>query len=159
MSRPPHRGRPGDDPTRRPGRRDHGVQRDRAPLHHPGQRARATEDDISQAIASGFTQGVKTATADGTLTAEEETNLRTFRGRMADHDMPAVITGSATLDRAAAHRITGQASRAALFTGDGGATLQELDSALRRSMMSNTNRRQLLIRAWRRRSREPSRTG
>ena len=111
-------------------------------------RARATEADISQAIADGWAQGVKHAMQDGTLTAEEETNLRTFRDRMADHDLPSVITGSTTLDRASADRITGLARSAALGHGGGGGTLQELDNALRRTSMSNTHRRQLLIRAW-----------
>ena len=31
--------------------------------------------------------------ADGTLTADEETSLRHFRDRMADHDLPSVISG------------------------------------------------------------------
>ena len=109
-------------------------------------KARATEKDISQAIANGFAQGVKHAMQDGTLTAEEEANLRTFRDRMADHDLPSVITGSTTLDRASADRITGLARRAAL--GHGGGALQELDNDLRRTNMSNTHRRQLLVRAW-----------
>ena len=109
-------------------------------------RARATETDISQAIAAGFAQGVNHAMQDGTLTAEEEANLRTFRDRMADHDLPSVITGSTTLDRASANRITGMARSAALDNGSG--TLQELDNALRRTNMSNTHRRQLLVRAW-----------
>ena len=61
---------------------------------------------------------------------------------------PASITGSATLDRASADRISTQAGRAALATGDGGAALQELDNTLRRTSMSNTDRRQLLVRAW-----------
>ena len=82
---------------------------------------------------------------DGTLTADEETSLRTFRDRMADRDLPSVITGSTTLDRASAARITAQARRAAL--GHGGA-LQELENTLRRPSMSTTHRRQLLIRAW-----------
>ena len=84
--------------------------------------------------------------SDGALTAEEETSLRTFRDRMADHDLPSVITGSTTLDRASADRITGMARRAAL--AHGGGTLQELENTLRRTSMSNTHRRQLLIRAW-----------
>ena len=109
-------------------------------------RARATEDDISQAIADGFAQGVNHAMADGTLTADEETSLRRFRDRMADHDLPSVITGSTTLDRASTDRITGMARHAAL--DHGGGTLQELDNALRRTSMSNTHRRQLLVRAW-----------
>ena len=65
---------------------------------------------------------------------------------MADHDLPSVITGSTTLDRASADRITGMARRAAL--DHGGGTLQELDNDLRRTSMSNTHRRQLLVRAW-----------
>ena len=73
-------------------------------------RAQATEDDISQAIAAGFAQGVNHAMQDGTLTAEEETNLRAFRDRMAHHDLPSVITGATTLDRASADRITGLCS-------------------------------------------------
>ena len=84
---------------------------------------------------------------DGTLTADEEASLRTFRDRMADHDLPSVITGSTTLDRASTDRITGLAKRAALAHGGGG-TLQELDNALRRTSMSNMHRRQMLIRAW-----------
>ena len=118
----------------------------RSTLQAIATRARATPEDISQAIANGWAQGVKHAMQDGTLTQEEETNLRTFRDRMADHDLPSVITGSTTLDRASADRITGQARRAAL--DQGGGALQELDNALRRAMMSNTHRRQLLIRAW-----------
>ena len=47
-------------------------------------KARAAEDGVSQAIAGGWAQGVKNAMQDSTLTADEETNLRTFRGRMAD---------------------------------------------------------------------------
>ena len=109
-------------------------------------KARATEKDISQAIANGWAQGIKHAMQDGTLTADEEANLRAFRDRMADHDLPSVITGSTTLDRASANRITGLAKSAAL--AHGGGTLQELDNALRRTSMSNTHRRQLLVRAW-----------
>ena len=118
----------------------------RSTLQAIATRARATPEDISQAIADGWAQGVKHAMQDGTLTADEETNLRTFRDRMADHDLPSVITGSTTLDRASADRITGLARSAAL--GQSGGTLQELDNALRRTSMSNTHRRQLLIRAW-----------
>ena len=65
----------------------------------------------------------------------------------ADRNLPSVITGSTTLDRASADRITGLARSAALAHGGGG-TLQELDNALRRTSMSNTHRGQLLIRAW-----------
>ena len=119
----------------------------RSILQAIAQRARATDDDVSKAIANGWAQGVKHATADGTLTADEETNLRTFRDRMADQDLPSVISGSATLDRAATYRITDQARHASLSNGDGGAALQEMDNALRRAMMSNTNRRQLINRA------------
>ena len=84
---------------------------------------------------------------DGILTPDEETNLRHFRDRMANQDLPSVITGSTTLDRASADRITAEARRAALGHGGGG-TLQELENTLRRTSMSNTHRRQLLIRAW-----------
>ena len=65
----------------------------RSTLQAIADRARATPDDISQAIATGFAQGVKHAMQDGTLTQEEETNLRAFRDRMADQDLPSVITG------------------------------------------------------------------
>ena len=64
---------------------------------------------------------------------------------MTNRDLPIVITRSTTLDRASADRITAEARRAAL--GHGGA-LRELDNALRRTSMSTTRRRQLLIRAW-----------
>ena len=111
-------------------------------------RARATEDDISQAIADGWAQGVQHAMSDGILTQQEETSLRDFQDRMANRDIPNVITSSATLDRAVADRISTQAGRAALATGDGGAALQELDNTLRRTSMSNTDRRHLLVRAW-----------
>ena len=43
-------------------------------------RAQATEDDVSQAIADGWAQGVQHAIQDGILTADEETSLRNFRG-------------------------------------------------------------------------------
>ena len=111
-------------------------------------RARATEDKISQAIADGWAQGVQHAMQDGILTREEEDQLRDFRDRMADQDLPSAITGSATLDRASADRITAQARHAALATGDSGAALQELENTLRRARISNTHRRQLLVRAW-----------
>ena len=111
-------------------------------------RAQATQDDVSQAIADGWAQGVSHALSDGTLTHEEEDSLRTFRERLVTGDLPAIAQGSATLDRATRTRISAQGRRAALSTGDGGAAVQELDNALRRAMMSTTNRRQLLIRAW-----------
>ena len=118
----------------------------RSTLQDIATRARATPEDISLAIANSFAQGVNHAMQDGTLTQEEETNLRTFRDRMADQDLPSVITSSTTLDRAATDRITGMARRAAL--DHGGGAPQELENALRRTSMSNTHRRQLLIRAW-----------
>ena len=59
---------------------------------------RDVQGNVSQVIANGFAQGVKHAMADGTLTAEEEANLRAFRDRMADHDLPSVITGSSCCD-------------------------------------------------------------
>ena len=111
-------------------------------------RARTTEDEISQAIAAVWAQGVQPAMQEGILTREEENNLRDFRDRMANQDLPAIFTGSATLDRASADRISAQAGRAALSTRDGGAALQELDNTLRRTGRSNTDRRQLMVRAW-----------
>ena len=111
-------------------------------------RARATEDDISQAIADDWVQGVSHALSDGILTQEEEDNLRTFRERLVTGELAVIAQGSATLDRAIQDRIRTQARRAALSTGDGGAALQELDNTLRHVMMSTANRRQFLIRSW-----------
>ena len=110
--------------------------------------ARATQDDVSQAIADSWVQGVSHALSDGILTHEEEDNLRTFRERLVTRNLPTIAQGSATLDRTTRGRISTQGRRAALSTGDGGAALQELDNALRRAMMSTANRRQLLIRPW-----------
>ena len=120
----------------------------RGTLRAIANRARATGDDISGAIAAGWAQDIQHAMSDGILTQQEETQLRDFRDRMANRDLPGIITGSATLDQASAERISAQAGRAALATGDGGAVLQELDNTLRRTSMSNTDRRQLLVRAW-----------
>lgn len=110
-------------------------------------RARATEEDISQAISDGWDLGVQHVTQDGIFTQEED-RIRTFRERLVIGDLRGVVTGSAVLNRASAERISAQAGRAALAGGDGGAALQEVDNALRRAMMSTTHRRQLLIRAW-----------
>ena len=71
---------------------------------------------------------------------------RAFRDRMTDHDLHSVISGSTTLDWASADRINGLARSAALDHGSG--SLQDLDNALRRTSISNTHRRQLLVRAW-----------
>ena len=120
----------------------------RSTLRAIANRAQATEDDISQAIADGWAQGVQHAMQDGILTQQEETSLRDFRDRMANQDLPGIVTGSATLDPASADRISTQARQAGLSTGDGGAALQELDNTLRRTRMSNTDRRQLLVHAW-----------
>ena len=120
----------------------------RGTLQAIANRARATEDEVSQAIADGWVQGVQHAMSDGILTREDDDQLRDFRDRMADQDLPIIISGSATLDRASADRITAQARWAALATGDSGAALQELEKTLRRARISNTNRRQLLVRAW-----------
>ena len=87
----------------------------RSTLRAIAARAQATEDDISQAIADGWAQGVQHAMSDGILTQQEETNLRDFRDRMANQDLPGIVTGSATLDRASADRISTQAERAALW--------------------------------------------
>ena len=111
-------------------------------------RARATEDEVSQAIAAGWTQGVQHAMSDGILTREEETLLRDFRDRMAALELPSVVRESTALDRASADRIAAQAWNAALAAGDGGAALQELENTLQRTSMSDTNRRQLLVRVW-----------
>ena len=92
----------------------------RSTLQPIADRARATEDEIAQAIAAGWAQGVKHALSDGILTQEEETNLRHFRDRMADQDLPSVITGSTTIDRASDDRITAEARHAALGQGGGG---------------------------------------
>ena len=120
----------------------------RGTLQTIADQARATGDEVSQAIADGWVQGIQHAMQDGILTHEEEDQLRDFRDRMADQDLPSIITGSATLDRASADRTTAQARRAALATGDSRAALQELENTLRRARISNTHRRQLLVRAW-----------
>ena len=120
----------------------------RSTLRTIAARARATDDEVSQAIAAGWTQGVQHAMSDGILTREEETLLRDFRDRMAALELPSVVRESTALDRASADRIATQARNAALATGDGGAALQELENTLRRTSMSDTNRRQLLVRAW-----------
>ena len=88
----------------------------RTTLQAIANRARATPDDISQAIASGFAQGVNHALQDGTLTQEEETNLQTFRDLMSHHDLPNVIIGTTARNRASADRITAQARHAAWTT-------------------------------------------
>ncbi len=110
-------------------------------------RARATEEDISQAIADGWALGVQHVTQDGIFTQEED-RIRTFRERLVIGDLRGVVTGSAVLNRASAERISAQAGRAALAGGDGRAALQKVDNTLRRAMMSTTHRRQFLIRAW-----------
>ena len=68
----------------------------RSTLQAIATRARATPEDISQAIADGWAQGVKHALSDGILTQEEEANLRTFRDRMADQDLPSIIARKKT---------------------------------------------------------------
>ena len=68
----------------------------RSTLQAIADRARATPDDISQAIADGWAKGVKHAMQDGILTQEEEANLRTFRDRMADQDLPTNTVFQAT---------------------------------------------------------------
>ena len=118
----------------------------RSTLQAIANRARATDDEISGAIAAGWAQGVKHALQDSIITWEKKTALRNFRDRMVNQDLPGVITGSTTLDRASADRITAEARRAALGHGGGG-TLQELENTLRRTSMSNTHRRQILVRA------------
>ena len=65
----------------------------RSTLRAIANRAQATEDDTSQAIADGWAQGVQHAMQDGILTRQEETNLRDFRDRMDNQDLPGIITG------------------------------------------------------------------
>ena len=60
-------------------------------------RGQATDDEISATIAAGWTQGVQHTMSDGILTRDAEMNLRDFRDRMADQDLPSVVTPSATL--------------------------------------------------------------
>ena len=67
-------------------------------------RAQATEDDISQAIAAGWTQSVQYAMHDGILTQEEETPLREFRDHVTTLDLPSGVNASAD-------RITAKAGR------------------------------------------------
>ena len=120
----------------------------RSTLQAIAARAQATEDDICQAIAAGWAQGVSHAMSDGIITQEEETRLRHFRDQLVSGELPSITTGSATLNRATTLRITTQARHAALSTRDGGAALQELDNTLRRTSMSSPDLRQILVRAW-----------
>ena len=65
--------------------------------------------------------------SDGIL--NQQNGLRDVRDRIANRDLPGIITGSATLDRASAgRRISGQAGRAAQAYGDGVAAIQELET-------------------------------
>ena len=93
----------------------------RSTLQTIATRARATEEDISRAIADGWVQGVRNATHDGILTHEEEDRLRTFREHLVIGDLRGVVTGSAVLNRASAERISAQARQAALEGGNSGA--------------------------------------
>ena len=78
------------------------------------QRSRANEDKITGPIAAGFVQRIHHSISDDILTQDEETNVRIFLDRMASLDLPSVITGSATPDRASADRITNEARHANL---------------------------------------------
>ena len=49
-------------------------------------RAHGTEDDVSQAIAAGWAQGVQHAMSNGIITQEEENQLRHFRDRLISGD-------------------------------------------------------------------------
>ena len=92
---PPRPGHPGDDPARRPSRRAPWFNE--TTLRAIAQRLHATDDNISQAIAEVWAQGIEQATAGGILTQGEEDSLRTFRDQRADHDLPTVVTGAAGL--------------------------------------------------------------
>ena len=133
----------------------------RSTLRAIANQARATEDAISNAVAAGWTQGVQHTMSDGVLTRDAEMNLRDFRDRMADQDLPSVVTPSATLGPGLRrpHRCPGperpptaSLPRPRAPSSPPGtalwATLQELDNTLRRASISNTNRLQLLVRAW-----------
>ena len=101
-----------------------------------------------RAIADGWAQGVSHAMSDGILTNEEEARLRDCRDSLAIGEIPGVSAGSATLDRAVAERITDAARHAALATGDGGATLRELENSLQQADMPEADHHQVLVRAW-----------
>ena len=111
-------------------------------------RAHATEEDISQAIAAGWAQGVRHAMSDGIITRDEETQLRHFRDRLVSGDDRLVSEAVSTLDQAASDRLMTDARMAAIATQDGEARLQDLDGALRQAGFSQDSRHQLLVRAW-----------
>ena len=111
-------------------------------------RAHATEEDISQAIAAGWAQGVRHAMSDGIITRDEETQLRHFRDRLVSGDDRLVSEAVSTLDQAASDRLMTDARMTAIATQDGEARLQDLDGALRQAGFPQDSRHQLLVRAW-----------
>ena len=56
-------------------------------------RAHATEEDISQAIATDRAHGVQHAMSDGIITQDEETQLRHFRDQLVSGDDRLVSEG------------------------------------------------------------------
>ena len=77
----------------------------RSTLRAIAARARATEDDISQAIAAGWAQGVQHAMSDGILTQQEENGLRDFRDHLALLDNGADADAIWDLEKAAGERL------------------------------------------------------
>ena len=99
-------------------------------------RAFASEGDIDLALATGWSQGIRHAMADGILTREEETRLRDFREQLAIENSAETTEGATTLERASADRLMLDARLAALATEPGGSHLQGLHNALNESSLS-----------------------
>ena len=98
----------------------------RQTLQATATRAWATEDDISQAIADGWAQGVSHALSHGVLTREEETQMRDFRDRLALEEHPALREAFGKLLQGARDRLLREARQTALNTWDGEAALTRL---------------------------------
>ena len=111
-------------------------------------RAGATEDDVSQAIADGWVQGVSHAMSDGILTRDEEERLRVFRDRLALENSAADQGALAELDRAGGDRVVMEARLAAISVRDGDGHLQDLALSIRQTRLNQSEANRLLIRAW-----------
>lgn len=105
-------------------------------------------DTVTWALEEGWKLGVRQATADGTISLEQEVRLRDFRNRLALSNSTADPTSATQLYQASRKRLLPQAQDTALLAGDGNRKLDDLSKAFKDAGLDREARYQLVREAW-----------
>ena len=105
----------------------------RVALAEIAKRSFGDRSTVNQALEEGWRRAVRKATADGSITHEEEFKLRRFRDRLGLNQSNAHASVTAQLNLKSRQRLTGLTQAAAATVEDGDRLLKRLSEALRKA--------------------------